>query len=271
MSDFIDAITPLTFEGYRYFVVLGLMMGRGLGIAIILPVFTRAQLGNPVRAAFAVAIMMPILPAVREDFTGPEQFTNLQLAYIGVKELLLGLLLGILIALPFWAVQATGELIDSQRGVTNADLEDPGLQGQVGIISNLLILLSIVMFLSMDGMHLIVDLVYDSYGAWPLLEFTPQIDQALFDIIKNSIDYILLTGFLIASPFILIFFICDYTVSSIGRFSPKMVSMDVSVTIKNLVFCFLISIYMVFVINYIESEEVKIMWISDRIGFSDVR
>ncbi|MEM8794850.1 MAG: type III secretion system export apparatus subunit SctT [Pseudomonadota bacterium] len=254
-------------EVFRYVLVLGMMMARAFGIAIILPVFTRAQIGNPVRAGFAIAIMLPILPAAREGFVGPAQFDNLELTALAAKEFIIGVVLGLLLSFPFWAIQTTGEYIDSQRGITNADFEEPGGQGQTGVISNLLAVVTITLFVSADGLRLVADIVYKSYESWPLLVFFPSFDDGVFDLISKSLDYIFTVGFVIAGPFILIFFLTDFSVAAVGRFSPKIATADVSSTIKNFLFCILLLLYTLFFVEYLALEVASLHLLSQKIGF----
>lgn len=255
-------------EFYQHIIVMGMLMARVFGIAIILPVFTRAQIGNPVRAGFAIALILPILPIALESFEGPAQFSNLELSFIVAKELVIGVIMGLLLSFPFWAVQATGELIDSQRGAAEAAFEEPGGQDQLSVTSSLLAVLSITLFVSADGLQHIATILYKSYDTWPLLDLFPKFDDRIYTIIEEALDYIFKFGFTIAGPFILIFFLVDFIVASIGRFAPKIASFDLTYTIKNFIFCILIFIYSMFFIEYVGVEVGSISSLDQKMGFN---
>ncbi len=52
------------------------------------------------------------------------------LAMLIAKEVLLGLLIGFVAAIPFWAIEASGFLIDNQRGAAMGSLFNPSLGSQ---------------------------------------------------------------------------------------------------------------------------------------------
>ena len=93
---------------------LGVHAARPLGITLVLPVFTRTELGALLRASVAVGLALPLMghprttsfPARSHDSPGAAR----------AQGLFVGLLIGFLLGVPFWSIQAVGELIDTQRG-----------------------------------------------------------------------------------------------------------------------------------------------------------
>ena len=84
---------------------VALAMARPAGIALVLPVFTRAQLGGAARAGFALALALPIVPpasaALQDGLGGPAWFL-----VVSAKEAFAGVIIGVLFGMPIWAMQS---------------------------------------------------------------------------------------------------------------------------------------------------------------------
>jgi type III secretion protein T len=120
LQAFIDRIFPFL----ATWMIVG---GRFLGFAMVFPLFSWLNLSPIVRAAFAAAMAAPI---AYHEWTSPtfaKTLTAVDLAALTSKELFLGLLIGLLAGLPFWAAQNCGELIDTYRGSSAGNLFDPSL------------------------------------------------------------------------------------------------------------------------------------------------
>ena len=66
-----------------WFTAASLAMARPLGAAVVLPVFTRAQLGGPVRGCFALALSLPAVPGVARLLREAGRTLSLRLGYHG--------------------------------------------------------------------------------------------------------------------------------------------------------------------------------------------
>lgn len=95
---------------------LALAMMRPYGILLILPLFTARSLGSSLlRNGLIVAIALPVTPLF---LSAPIITNSSPVTWIGVlcTELLIGVVMGFVAALPFWAMNMAGFLIDTLRG-----------------------------------------------------------------------------------------------------------------------------------------------------------
>ena len=102
-------------------------------------------------------------------------------SFIGysVKELLVGFILGYLIAIPFYIAQSSGILIDYLRGSSAMISQDATLQVQASPIGNLMNYYLIVLFYAMDGPLLFFDAINMSFSVLPADTFlNPQFFSA---------------------------------------------------------------------------------------------
>jgi type III secretion protein T len=233
---------------------LGIAAMRTMGVALVFPVFTKAELGGVLRSGFALALGLPIMWHATESIAAMGSHQNAQLVLIAMKELMVGALIGFMFGVPFWAVQAVGELIDQQRGVTNEDATDPATRSQASSLSIFLGISAIAVFVAADGMRILAGTLYDSYAIWPVTSFTPKLtlDSALS--IARTLDHILGYALLVGGPVIALFLLLDLSVMLISRSAPQLNAYDLPPTLKNVVFVAFIGIYATYLMDYMRGE-----------------
>ncbi|MCA6116455.1 type III secretion system export apparatus subunit SctT [Bradyrhizobium sp. WSM 1738] len=233
---------------------LGIAAMRTLGVALVFPVFTKAELGGILRIGFALALGLPVMWHATESIAALGSHQSARLVLIAMKELMVGSLIGFLFGVPFWAVQAVGELIDQQRGVTNEDATDPATRSQASSLSVFLGISAIAVFVAADGMRILTGTLYDSYAIWPLMSFMPKLtlDSALS--IAKTLDHILSYALLVGGPVIALFLLLDLSVMLISRSAPQLNAYDLPPTLKNVVFVVFIGIYATYLMDYMRGE-----------------
>lgn len=251
----------LTQQAGPLLAALALSSARMLGLLSILPLSTRLGLTGLLRGGVALALALPVAPALlpalhADPVSGP------RLLLLGVKEAFVGLLLGILFAVPFWAAEAAGELIDQQRGSRGAVLPDAAQEAQTGITGTLLVLALTTIFLLHGGMGMLVDAIYDSYQIWPPLDPAPRLagmtgtegagaPGAAALLMLGALDRILESGFLLASPLLVAMILVELALALVSRFAPQLNVFDLAMSAKGLVTVLGMPVYAVFLMGYL--------------------
>ena len=228
-----------------------LAMARPAGIALLLPVFTRAQLGGPVRAAFALALALPgISPAaavLAEGAGGPGWFILLS-----AKEAFAGALLGFLFGMPIWAVQSAGEILDVQRSATSGSAAEPGTGNQNSTTADLFAISAITLFVVTGGLGALAECLYASYGPWPLGQVLPEARGGWPAFLLQLLDRLTRVSLVLAAPLVLAALIAEVAVALLSRAVPKLNAYDLSPTLRNLVFALMLAAYAAFLMAYVE-------------------
>ena len=142
------------------------MLSRVGGFVAMLPV--PGSFGVPPAVRVAVAIVLSFVLTV--SFVSPLETldgSGFRFAWMG-REAALGLFVGFCFRLVFSAFQLAGQLISIQMGLGFAVLVDPKSSSQLSLISHYLYLLAALMFLSIDGHVLVVELLVESFRVIPL-------------------------------------------------------------------------------------------------------
>lgn len=252
----------LAIAATRWVCVASIGMSRPLGLMLIMPVFTRAELGNLLRLAFAFALSLPLLGTaglVPADLSPP------RLAFLGLKELFIGLAIGYLLGAPFWAIQAAGELIDTQRGISNPAMpSDPSSKSQASATNLLLGLLAITIFVAADGMNLVVDILYGSYRLWPVGSTLPGFDAV--GEVGRLADHVLRLGLTVGGPVVALMLLLELCVALLGRFAPSLHLSEQGAILKNAAALAFLLLYAHALFHYVGGEVATLRDVGTRLG-----
>lgn len=163
-----DALLPPVWtELHDWALAWGVAMLRPLGIAMLLPVFSVGMLGaGLLRNALVLALALPAVPLVHAAPEMPAQWTGW--AMLVLRELGVGGLLGFAAALPFWAMDMTGYVIDTLRGASMASVLNPLMGAQSSVFGIALTQMLCVLFFITPAAHALLGALYDSYTALPV-------------------------------------------------------------------------------------------------------
>ncbi|MBB4188993.1 type III secretion protein T [Sinorhizobium terangae] len=240
-------------------VAASLGAARPAGMMLVLPVFTRTQIGGLIRGCLAVAFGLPCLAHISDGLRalGPET-RLIQLALFGFKEAFVGVLLGILLAVPLWSLQAAGEIIDTQRGITSPVAPtDPATNNQSSATAVFLGITAVTIFVASGGLEAMIRCLYGSYLVWPVFGFRPTLTLQGAMEVFGLLDHIMYATLLVSGPVVCFLVLVDIAVMILGRFAPQFKSNHLSPTIKNISFPLVMITYTVYLI---EGMKLEITW-----------
>jgi type III secretion protein T len=240
-------------RGYSYFLAAGLAIARIIGLVMVAPTFTRLGATGIIRGAIAMALALPVLPLVANALNA-EQLTPVTLAALTLKEVAVGVVIGLVLGVPFWAAEAAGDVLDFQRGANSATLIDPLQAVEEGISGTLLGLTMVALYYASGGLSLTMRTVYDSYGLWPAGRFLPLFGPDAATIFLALLDKIVTMGVLLVAPLMVCLLLADLLIALLSRAAPNFNLFALSLGMKNLIFAALLAIYCVFVMSYMGDD-----------------
>lgn len=157
---------------------LALCALRWVPMIVLVPVFATHALSGIARMVLVLALALPATPAVAQALMA----APLSLAdWLGLaaKEAAIGIVLGSLIAAPFWAIEAAGTYLDYQRG-GNPQAFDPAASADASILGAMFQQALVVFLIHTGGLHALLELVWTSYAAWPALDMRPTLGPRIW-------------------------------------------------------------------------------------------
>lgn len=169
-----------TLDGYRHLTAVLLGMPRLFTIALVAPFFGASVVTGQVRLVLVLALYLPLHPMIVGSLSPEASLsaalsleTGGRLALLLCKETLLGLMIGFLGGMAFWAVQSAGFFIDNQRGASMAEGTDILSGEQSSPMGQLLFQSLTCLFYASGAFLAFVGVIYASYELWPVARPLP--------------------------------------------------------------------------------------------------
>lgn len=206
-----------------------LILIRISSLFIVSPLFGRRNLPTIFKIGFSfmVALLLinaTVIPASLNLF-GLYEFT-----IAAMKEFIIGIILGYISFLIFSAIYLAGQLIDTQIGFGIVSVIDPASNIQVPITANFYYTLAMVIFLTMNGHHMLIEALVKSYNILPM--GTTIISDSMLPHIVRLMGEMFIIGFKISAPVISALLICDVALGIMSRTMPQMQIFFVGMPLK---------------------------------------
>jgi len=229
----------------------GFALPRFLGVFTILPLLSREALPMMLRMAvigsFAIFLVPTMLDGVAQQRDGVVTLGLL------LKETFIGVLIGFVLSIPLWAIEAMGDLSDAQRGATIAQTLNP-LSGHETSPLGMLFNQAIVTFLFViGGFMLVLGVVYDSFRIWPVFGWWPTFAPDGPLLLLQLLDKFMSMAVLLAAPVLFSMFLAEAGLALISRFVPQLQVFFLAMPIKSGIAMFVFAIYAVVLFDYAES------------------
>lgn len=206
--------------------------------------FLRAEMvgGQIVRNSIAISCMLYLLPLVFED---AHRISTLGdgIYAVFLKEIFLGAMIGYLVTLPFWMMEALGNVIDNQRGAAAAGFDEVTSNESTGL-GRLFSQIIFVMFFVSGGYLNFLGWVYQTYTVWPVHSFYPSFDADVVGLALGFLDTFMHHVVLLAAPVILCMFVAEFGLGLVGRFAPSLNVFVVAIPIKAGIAILMLIIYL---------------------------
>jgi len=189
------------------------------GILIMMPIFGEQVVPNRVKAALSVVVAILVYPLLHLSTPPSLAESTLQLLLALGGEVLIGVVMGFVARVVFAAVQTAGELMGVQMGVAMANVIDPISSTQVSILSEFLYLVALLVFVTVDGHHLFLGAITESYHLIPPLGGIFGVDAARELVLLTQ--SVLVTGFRLAAPVIAVVIFVNVGLGLIARTVPQ--------------------------------------------------
>ncbi len=204
-----------------------LILFRCSGFLILTPVFGRREIPSQVKIGLAALLSLIVYPIIPDPNLNSNLWT---IAAIVIKEFMAGISMGYAAFLLFSSLYLAGEIIDLEMGFGIVNVLDPQSNTQVPLMGNYYYILTILLFLTVNGHHMLISTIIKSYDLLPLGEAAYR--EGLLNVIIISFKDMFILGVQIALPIISIIFLTDFALGIIARTVPQMNVFMVGLPIK---------------------------------------
>lgn len=209
-----------------YFV---LMLFRVGGLVMASPVFGRVNIPARVKIGLVVALTFLFFTLFPQT-AAIEYSTLMGFMLVCAGELLLGIALAFVTNIFFALTFVAGHMIDMQIGFGIVNVYDPQNNTQVPMIGNVLNLLLLLVFFTVDGHLQLINIVYLTIEKMPVgsLVFTPGIGLAALEVFARAF----LLGVMVALPIVASGLTLEIILGVVMRMVPQIHMFVVGVPLK---------------------------------------
>lgn len=221
---------------HAFLLVLVLAMARITGVMLVVPVLGRRIMTGLARNGVIMALTLPIIGRAWATKPANLDITGLTpMLALGLKELLLGFVLGMPVAATMWGVEAAGTFIDNQRGATMASFLNPASGDQGSSLGTFLAQLYTTWLFVTGGFSKLLEVLYRSLTIWPMWSFQPAFGPAFVTEVLRLADLVMLLTLLLAGPAIVSMFLSELGLALISRFAPQLQVFFLAMSVKSAV------------------------------------
>ncbi|MBN3825134.1 EscT/YscT/HrcT family type III secretion system export apparatus protein [Burkholderia sp. Ac-20384] len=202
----------------RYLVVLGLCSERLMVLMMMFPPTSDNVLQGRLRTALAL-LWGAFVAFGQRGLLG--QGDSMILAGIGLKEALIGLVLGFAASTVFWAAESVGTYVDDLTGFNQIQMQNPSLGQQTSLTAALLSQFAIAAFWCLGGVTFLLGAVYDSYSWWPIDDLAPVSVKLIESFVLAKTDSLMEMVAKLATPMIVLLLLIDIGFGFAGKVSQK--------------------------------------------------
>jgi flagellar biosynthetic protein FliR len=201
----------LTLDGQKFILVFF----RVVSALWLLPLFD----SRAVSTAFKAVLSLSIAYLLYENVQIPGWADPVALMLCVLKEMLIGITMGFFVRTMFAAVSSAGELIAMQAGLTFARSLDPTMMTETTIVERLQSTLAILVFLTIDGHHILLATVART------LKYVPcgpvEARQPMFQYMIETTGRLFGASLKVCAPVIATLFITELALGILARLIPQ--------------------------------------------------
>ncbi len=167
-------------------------------------------------AAFLITlVIMPVIPAMPDI-----ELFSYQGFMVGIQQILLGVTSGYILQMVFSIMLVSGQAIAYSMGLGFASLVDPATGIQVPVVAQIFIITASLLFLSVNGHLLLIEMLVQSFTTLPVAEIGLD-KSALWHVISWS-SQIFAGGVLLALPVMAAILFINISFGVASRAAPQL-------------------------------------------------
>ncbi len=138
-----------------------------------------------------------------------------------ISEFTVGLVIGLASMISFSAIHLAGQLIDYQLGFGIVNILDIHSEAQVPLMGNFIYILTILIFMLMNGHYILFTMLAKSVDIIPIGEVAFNL-SGMSQVMTKMVSDMFILGFRISAPIILTTLLSDLVLGIISRTIPQL-------------------------------------------------
>ena len=209
----------ISFPGFEKWFSAGMIVfARLLGFIRFAPVFNRKEINTITKLALCLLLTIMITPLLHPA-PPPKDVSPILLLTLNIA---VGAIIGYIAQVILLAIEAGGDMINTQMGLSSAMVMDPSTNSQTSILSRMITLMGICIFIQIGGLYWLFNALLRSFQIFPIYAVKIPLDQIInLDYLIKTTSNVLYMGLQIASPVLLATLGQDIILGVISKTAPQ--------------------------------------------------
>jgi len=186
-------------------------------LVMVVPIFGDRSISSRMRIALALMISFLVYSTMQNELP-PMPESLFELTGLFMRELLIGMMLGLMMRFLMSSLHTAGTVIAFQTGLAASQAFDPAMGQQSVVVAAFLNLVAVTLILVTDLHHLMIEGMIHSFHKFPIGESLMMADFATTATQMVASSFLL--GFQLASPFIVYGLIYNLGLGLLARLVP---------------------------------------------------
>jgi flagellar biosynthetic protein FliR len=193
---------------------------RIMAVLVVVPILAGQMVPAQVRLGLGLLLSLMIIPwqAMPENF---EAVSFLGFTFMIIRELAIGLLLSFAVTLTFSVFQIAGQIMGLTSGFSANRVLNPAIGETGSAIDQFFSMVAMLLFLVIDGHHMIIHALGLTFEVSPLLGAFPQFTIESMDYLGKMFLQMISAGIEIALPVVGTLLLTDLTLGLLARVAPQ--------------------------------------------------
>ena len=206
-----------------------LVLIRVSTLLFMFPFFNSRVIPVMLKVGLALLITVVIFPVVDNKMIELPG-ASFEMLLLIAAELIMGLILGLLVQVFFEGVRMMGQVVGFQTGFAITNILDPQNGIQTSILSNMAFFVAMILFLLLNGHHIILSAIRESFEIVPVGSFSFKRD--MFQTLVNIYGDMFVIAIKLGAPAIAILLLTKAAFGLVVKLIPQMNIMVVAFPVQ---------------------------------------
>jgi flagellar biosynthesis protein FliR len=211
------------------FIVFILLVARIASLLAVAPVFGHQAVPGQLKVAIALFLAFVMFP-MQSSMASKVDIKFIGMIVMVLQEICVGLIIGFAVSLLFAGIHFAGELIGFDMGFSIASVYDPEMNATIPVAGQMLYTFMLMMFLTLNGHHFMLQALQLSYKAVPIGGFA--LESAAYEKLMGLSAMMFVVAVKFAAPVIVSMFLTNMALAIMTRVIPQMHIFGVAFPIK---------------------------------------
>ncbi len=221
----------------RDLLIMSLILGRTMPMVFLSPFLGGKLVPGEVKMGLGMLFTVLLWLPTKESLSAPLPTDPLLFLMLMLKEVFIGFTMGFVNSHIYHALEMAGRLIDTVRGTSMSEVQDPHSKQRVTPIGDMYMQLFLIIFIVSGGLHIFMRVFFESFITFPIdrmIALPAAAAGGFFDYMIKLTGELLLVAVVLAAPVIAATFITDVVFGILNRVAPQLNAYFMSMPVKAL-------------------------------------